>query len=116
MPPLWGDGSLWGDGDQYYSALNKIAAYVAYSEVKGNRIALVIHHSAEQTPGVGDTFCIHNTRLMLAPARQIEHDHEAYVDFVTPAERIALQVHFSGEDIQIENMRLKASRKRFKRG
>jgi hypothetical protein len=89
---------------------------VAYQETNGNRLALVLHHDADQIAGLGDTFALHSLRAMLSPVHQIEHTFEAYIDLVAPSERIALNIHLNTPEAgALYNVRLKASRKQYKR-
>jgi hypothetical protein len=113
--PLWGDGALWGD-DIYYSSASTKAGYVAYQETNGNRLALVLRHISDQGGGLSETFALHSLRVMLSPIHQIEHTFEAYVDLVAPSERIALNINLNSPEAgALYNVRLKASRKQYKR-
>ena len=110
--PLWGDGSLYGDGDRYTSTEGIPFEYKVEKEVQCHRLSVKLSYTASSIAGAPEAFRIHDIRVRLAPIRQSEYTHQAYVDKVTPSERLAVAVTHSGSEFIISHIQLRASRKR----
>lgn len=111
-PAYWGDGSLYGDGDYYYSLEGSPFEFSVEREVHCHRLSLRIQYTAAAIPGAGEAFRIHDLRVRVAPDSQLSFTYEAFVDATTPSERISAVVHYSGSEFLLSHAQLIAQRKK----
>lgn len=108
----WGDGSLYGDGDYYYSIEGTPFEYSVEYEVHCHRLSVRINYTTAAIPGAGEAFRIHDLRARLAPDRQASFTYEAFVDATTPSERVSAVINHSGSEFIISHLQLIAQRKK----
>lgn len=94
---LWGDGTLWGDGSTWCSDLASSFEFVAEQEAHAHRLAAVINFTYCYTPGKPEAFGIHEIRARIAPDRQADFPYMAFIDAISPSERLSCVVNYTSE-------------------
>lgn len=108
----WGDGSLYGDGDYYFSIEGTPFQFSVEQEVHCHRLSVRVTYTAAAIPGAGEAFRIHDLRARVAPDSQDAFTHEAFVDATTPSERISAVVNYRGAEFILSHLQLIAQRKK----
>lgn len=106
------DFGIYGDGDIYESDANVSLAYSVEREVHGHRISVRLRYTASLIPGGSEAFRLHDLRLRLAPDSQFSFTHEAFIDRVTPSNRLSVRVTHTGSEFNINHIQLIAQRKK----
>ena len=105
------DGTIYDSGALYLSTENDPTEYVSEYEVRCHRLSVIIRYRATVVPGVDEAFRIYDIRPRLAIESQQAFTHEAFIDAVTPSERLSPIIKHRGSEFQVSHIQLIAQPK-----